>query len=86
MTLEERVIKAIEENLEKKEKITLHTDLRNDLGLDSFAMVILINGIEDEFGITIEERDFNGINNALDIANGLKQHYPEILRECDGTK
>ncbi len=78
MTLEERVIKTIEDNLEKKAKVTPNTDLRNDLGLDSFAMVILINALEDEFGITIDERNFNGINNVIDIVNGLKQHYPDI--------
>ncbi|MBU2634778.1 MAG: acyl carrier protein [Nanoarchaeota archaeon] len=85
MTLEERVIKTIEDNLEKKEKVTLHMNLRNDLGLDSFAMVILINALEDEFGITIEERNFNGINSVFDIVNGLKQHYPDI-KESNGKK
>lgn len=85
MTLEERVIKTIEDNLEKKAKVTLNTNLRDDLGLDSFAMVIIINAIEDEFGITIEERNFNGINNVVDIVNGLKQHYPGI-KESNGKK
>lgn len=80
MTLEERVIKTIEENLEEKAeiKITVNTDLRNDLGLDSFAMVIVLNALDDEFGITIDEKDLNGINNVGDIVNGLKQHYPDL--------
>lgn len=80
MTLEERVIKTIEENLEEKAKIkiTVNTDLRNDLGLDSFAMVIVLNALDDEFGITIDEKDLNGINNVGDIVNGLKQRYPDL--------
>ncbi|MDP2924466.1 MAG: acyl carrier protein [Candidatus Omnitrophota bacterium] len=78
MSLGDRAIKAIEENLEKKAKVTLNTDLRNDLGLDSFGMVIIINALEDEFGITIHEKEFNGINTVVDIVNGLRQHYPEL--------
>lgn len=81
MTLEERVIKTIEENLEKKAKVTATTDLRNDLGLDSFSMLMIVNALEDEFGISIEERNLNGINNVIDIVNGLKQHYPEVAKE-----
>ena len=78
MSLEDRVIKTIEENLEKKAKVTLNTDLRKNLGLDSFAMVIIVNALEDEFGITINEKDFDGINSVVDIVNGLKQYYPDI--------
>ena len=78
MSLEGKVIKTIEENLEKKAKVTLSTDLRNGLGLDSFAMVIIINALEDEFGITIQEKEFNGINTVADIVKGLKEHYPDL--------
>jgi acyl carrier protein len=78
VSLEDRVIKTIEENLEKKAKVTLSTNLRNGLGLDSFAMVIIINALEDEFGITIQDKEFNGINTVTDIINGLRQHYPDL--------
>lgn len=78
MTLEERVIKTIEDNLEKKAKVTPDTDLRNDLGLDSFAMIIIVNALEDEFGITIDEKDFKDIKNVVDIVKGLKQHFPHL--------
>lgn len=78
MSLEERVIKTIEENLEKKAKVELNTDLRNDLGLDSFARVIIINALEDEFGITIQDNKFNEINTVADIVTGLREHYPDI--------
>lgn len=88
MTLEERVIKTIEDNLEEKVKIkvTPTMDLRNDLGLDSFAMLMIINALEDEFGISIEEKNFNGINSVVDIVNGLREHYPEIVKESNEQK
>lgn len=78
MTLEERVIKIIEENLEKKAKVEIGTDLRNGLGLDSFAMVIIVNALEDEFGISIEDQHYKGINNVADIVKALKQYCPEL--------
>jgi acyl carrier protein len=78
VNLEDRVIAIIEKNIEKPTKITRDTDLRNDLGLDSFAMIIIINALEDEFGVTIDENDFKSINNVVDIANGLKQRFPEL--------
>ena len=78
MTLEERVIKTIEDNLEKKEKVTLKTDLRNDLGLDSFARVIIINALEDEFGITIPDFEFKNINTVSEVVQGLRENFPDL--------
>lgn len=78
MTLEERVIKTIEDNLEKREKVGLNTDLRNDLGLDSFARVIIINALEDEFGITIPDYEFNNINTVAEIVKGLRENFPDL--------
>lgn len=78
MSLEERVIKTIEDNLEKKEKVGLNTDLRNDLGLDSFARVIIINALEDEFGITIPDYEFKNINTIAEIVKDLREHFPDL--------
>lgn len=78
MGLEDRIMTIIEDNLEEKTKITLDTDLRNDLGLDSFAMIIIVNALEDEFGITIDEKDFKDIKNVVDIVKGLKQRFPHL--------
>lgn len=80
MSLQDRVIRTIEKNLEGKERstITPATDLRHDLGVDSFAMLIIINALEDEFSITIEEKDFIGIAHVADIVERLQQHYPDL--------
>ncbi|MFC1806872.1 acyl carrier protein [Candidatus Omnitrophota bacterium] len=78
MTLEERVIKIIEENLEEKAKVTADIDLRNELGLDSFAMVIIVNALEDEFGINIEDQHYRGIKNVKDIVKALKEYCPDL--------
>ncbi|MBU2102523.1 MAG: acyl carrier protein [Candidatus Omnitrophota bacterium] len=78
MSLEDRVIKAIEENLEKRTNVTLNTDLRNDLGLDSFARVIILNALEDEFGITIQDYEFKNINTVAEIVKGLREKFPDL--------
>ena len=78
MTLEDRVMKIIEENLEEKTEIKADTDLRNELALDSFAMAIIVNALEDEFGITIDDQDFRDINNVVDIVKALKQYCPDL--------
>lgn len=78
MPLEERVIKIIEENLEEKAEFNANTDLRNELGLDSFAMVIIVNALEDEFGISIEDQHYRGITNAADIVKALEHYRPDL--------
>ena len=78
MTLEYRVMKIIEENLEEKVEFNANTDLRDELGLDSFAMVIIVNVLEDEFGISIDAQDYRDINNVVDIVKSLKQYCPDL--------
>lgn len=78
MTLEERVIKIISENMEGKANFDANTDLRNDLGLDSFAMVIIVNALEDEFNISIEDQHYKEIKNVKDIVKALETYCPEL--------
>jgi len=78
MILEQRVMKIIEENLEEKVPFNSTTDLRHELGLDSFAMVIIVNALEDEFGISIEEQDYRSIANVVDIVEALENYCPDL--------
>ncbi len=78
MTLEERVLNVIEENLEEKAEFNVNTDLRDELGLDSFAMVIIVNALEDEFNISIEDQHYREIKNAKDIVNALREYCPDL--------
>ncbi|MCD4779023.1 MAG: acyl carrier protein [Candidatus Omnitrophica bacterium] len=71
-------MKIIEENLEEKVEFNANTDLRDELGLDSFAMVIIVNALEDEFGISIDAQDYRDINNVVDIVKSLKQYCPDL--------
>jgi acyl carrier protein len=75
MTMEnclERVIKAVKV-CKKKTALAIdgETSLRDDLGIDSFEMLMLANELEAEFDISIAEADFDGILTVGDIARKL---------------
>ena len=80
MKLENKVISIIKENIESKKEINLNTNLQNDLGLDSFEMLMIANGLEDEFKITIDESEYAKIvtvQNILDIAKNKNIDWHE---------
>lgn len=74
----EKIKKIISDNLDNKTIIEDHADLRNDLGVDSFDVLMIMNGIEDEFAISLEEDDFVGINTPLQIQALLSKKYGVI--------
>ncbi len=78
MNLEERVISIVKENIEEDEtclvaEISLETNLRKDMEIDSLGLILLINGIEDEFSITMKNTEINDINTVADIVKKLKE-------------
>lgn len=84
MNLEEQIISIIKDNIEEKYDVTANTDLRNELGLDSFDTMMIINAIEDEFDITIEESDFDNIKTVLDIIKLLLTKYVIVTEVKNG--
>lgn len=84
MNLEKQIISIIKDNIEEKYDITADTDLRNELGLDSFDTMMIINAIEDEFGITIDESDFDNIKTVLDIIKLLQGKYIIVTEVKNG--
>ena len=75
MKLEDRIIAIIKEDSEESEEISETADLESDLGIDSFGILMIINGIEDAYNITIEEDTFEGIRTVRDIARALRAKY-----------
>ena len=84
MNLEEQIISIIKDNIEEKYDVTADTDLRNELGLDSFDTMMIINAIEDEFDITIEESDFDNIKTVFDIIKLLLTKYVIVTEVKNG--
>ncbi len=84
MNLEKQIISIIKDNIEEKYDVTADTDLRNELGLDSFDTMMIINAIEDEFDITIEESDFDNIKTVFDIIQLLLTKYVIVKEVKNG--
>lgn len=55
------------------EKITMDSNVIEDLGADSLDMVELLSRLEDEEGITIPEEDLDGLITVGDIVRELEK-------------
>ena len=75
MKIEQQVISIIQSNTEEKEVVTLGSDLRKELRLDSFGTLMVINALEDTFGIALDEADFARVNTVGDVVSLLREKY-----------
>ena len=71
----DKIIKIIKENVEIDISITESTNMREDLDLDSFDVLMIMNEIDDEFSIMLEEEDFQKVNTPQEIVSLLKEKY-----------
>ena len=55
------------------QEITLETDLRKDLGLNSLEFIHLVTVLEREFGVEISEREAINFQNMGDIVAYLEE-------------
>jgi len=78
MSLEERVIAIVAQNIEKKMPVKLESDLLVDLEVDSFSKIMIISALEDEFSITIDEAGFSDVTMVSDIVNKLRDSHPDL--------
>ena len=71
----DKIIKIIKENIETDVEIAENTNLRKDLDLDSFDVLMIMNEIDDEFSITLEEEDFQKVTTPQEIVSLLNEKY-----------
>lgn len=70
----ERVKTILVEKLNiDKDKITMDTNFKNDLDIDSLTLFELIMAIEDEFDIEMEDDATDSINTVGDVVEYLKK-------------
>lgn len=72
LTCLERVIKAIRECKRTKADITSGSRLAEDLDIDSFDILMLIGELEEEFSISIDENQLEGVVTVGDIVDKLE--------------
>ncbi len=76
--VQQRVLKAIAEVLERKEgEIRLDASLRDDLDFDSLKQMTLFILLEDEFQRTMPPEDLAGIVTVKDIVDFINRKLQE---------
>jgi acyl carrier protein len=74
MTLEEKVIKLVMEQLDvTKEQCLLEASFIDDLGADSLDIVELLMEMEEAFGVEIADEELEKISTIKDVIDFLKQ-------------
>ena len=71
MKLEEKIIEIIKGNIDSEYDVNLSTNLRDDIDIDSFDLLMIIAALEDEFCIEIERSNFEKITLVSDIVDML---------------
>jgi acyl carrier protein len=72
MTLEEKVVKLVMEQLDvTKEECVLEASFIDDLGADSLDLVELIMEMEEKFGVEIADEELEKIRTIKDVIDFL---------------
>lgn len=56
--------------------IKMDTNIRADMGLNSYELVVIIGEIEKEFNLSISDRDIFEMNTPADIIKYIEAHTP----------
>ena len=75
MQIEEKVMSIIQNSTEEKQPVTLASDLRKELRLDSFGTLMVINALEEAFRIEVADGDFCRVQTVADVVALLRSKY-----------
>ena len=75
MNIEDRILSIVRSNTEQQQAVTLASNLRQELRLDSFGMLMIVNALEEAFGITVEDGDFTRVQTMADVVELLRAKY-----------
>ena len=74
MEVKDRVIELLAADLDvPKTRIKGSSDIREDLKADSLAIIDIMMGIEEEFGLKIENVDFEEIRTVDDLVKKIER-------------
>jgi acyl carrier protein len=73
-----RIISIIARHTEVKLPVTLESNLIEDLSVDSFGTIMIMDAIEDEFSIELQEADFEQLVTVGDVVRLLAERFPQI--------
>lgn len=58
-----------------EEQFSLEANYKNDLGFDSFELVMLAELMEETFGIKVSDEEVNGITTIASSINLIEKHF-----------
>jgi len=71
----DRLKAIITQNFSKNEDhFSLEANYKNDLGFDSFELVIFVGLIEETFGIKVSDEEINGITTVASSIKLIEKH------------
>lgn len=74
MEVKDRVIELLAADLDvPKTRIKGSSDIREDLKADSLAIIDIMMGIEEEFGLKVENVDFEEIRTVDDLVKKIER-------------
>ena len=76
----DKIIREVNDSLEKSVKITFESKLQEELGLDSLDLCHFLYEVEKEFNISINEGRIKGFSKVGDYYSHIKQEYPDCLK------
>lgn len=80
MEVFEKVVSIVRDQTNNNAEIIGNTNLADDLGIDSFGAIMIVNAVEDEFSITFDGSDLEKFKTVDDIVNTLINDYLEKKR------
>ena len=82
-----KIVVALADYLKRDPK-TIHSDhhLRDDLGLDSMAVIELLYKIEETFDIQIPDQDLVGLSTVGGVADYVRTRLPPVKRTADDAR
>lgn len=73
MTTQDTIIEIIHHYLDEEKTINRHTQVQDDLGLDSLDYFQIIGDLEEKFDILIDtDRDFKNLGDLIDYIDQIK--------------
>lgn len=83
----QRIVAALADYLKRDPKsIEPDHHLRDDLGLDSMAVIELLYKIEEAFDIQIPDQDLVGLSTVAAVAQYVEQRVTPAKRAAGGTR
>lgn len=71
----EKIKEILSEQLDvDADKITMETDIENDLGADSLDVVELAMSVEDEFNVEIPDEEIENLKTVSDVVEFIQSH------------